>query len=178
MVIKPWELLESEEIKVGRRKIEKRLYLLPNGKQSDFYIKKETLACAVLSFTPERQVILAKQFRPGPNKILLEIPGGKIEPGEIPIKTAERELLEETGYKGDLMFVTTAFDCAYSSLIRYCYVAINCKKVAEQKLDDTEFIDVVLLPLGGFKNLLRSGEMTDVEVGYLGLDYIERNLLF
>jgi hypothetical protein len=51
-------------------------------------------------------------------------------------------------------------------------VATECEKVAEQKLDKTEFAEVVLMSLNEFRKLLRSGKMTDIEVGYLGLDFL------
>lgn len=83
-----------------------------------------------------------------------------------------RELLEETGYAGDAQFVTNVLDDAYTTMRRACVIATNCKKVAEQKLDDSEFAQVVLLPLDDFRKLLRSGQMTDVEIAYLGLDFL------
>lgn len=81
-----------------------------------------------------------------------------------------RELQEETGYQGDLKFVTECLNDAYSTMVRSCFVATNCRKVAKQELDDSEFITVRLMPLNEFRQLLRSGMMTDVEMGYLALD--------
>lgn len=171
--IKKWEEISREEaFKKYSRKIEKVIYRMPNGKESDFYLKKEGPVVCTLAITKDNQIILAKQFRPGPNEILLEIPGGGIEQGETPERAAERELLEETGYKGKVQKVAEAFDCAYSTMNRYCMVATDCEKMADQSLEENEFAEVVLMPLEEFRELLRSGKMTDVEVGYLGLDYL------
>ena len=52
-------------------------------------------------------------------------------------------------------------------------VATNCEKVAEPQNDENEPVEVVLLSINEFRELLRSGKMTDVEVGYLGLDYLQ-----
>jgi len=57
-------------------------------------------------------------------------------------------------------------------MVRYCYVAKNCVKKAEISATDTEQTEVVLMNLKEFRKLLQSGQMTDVEVGYLGLDYL------
>ncbi|MFH1207788.1 MAG: NUDIX hydrolase [Patescibacteria group bacterium] len=172
--IQKWEELSREVIwQKYSRKIEKVVFRLPDNKESDFYIKKEGPAVGILALTTNKEVILVKQFRPGPKKILNEIPGGFLEPGETPIQTATRELLEETGYRGKVTLVTTALDCAYSTMNRYCLVATECEKAAKQTLDETEFADVVLMPLGEFRDLLRSGKLTDIEVGYLGLDYLK-----
>lgn len=127
---------------------------------------------AVLALTEDNEVILAKQYRPGPQKILYELPGGYLDEGEKPEVSASRELLEETGYAGEIEFVGTSFDDAYSTMQRYCFVALNCKKIADQQLDDGEHVEIAYKSLEDFRSLLRSGEMTDVEVGYLGLDHL------
>jgi ADP-ribose pyrophosphatase len=54
------------------------------GKESDFYIKKEGPAASVLAITKDKKVILVKQYRPGPSEILLELPGGFVDPNEKP----------------------------------------------------------------------------------------------
>ena len=171
--IEKWEEM-SREIAFQKysRKIEKVIYKLPDGKESDFYLKKEGPAVGILALTKDNQVVLVKQFRPGPNEILDEMPGGFVEQSETPEQAAERELLEETGYKGVAKFVSVTFDCAYSTMNRYCVVVTDCEKIAEQNLDKTEFAEVVLMPLNLFRELLKSGRNTDVEVGYIGLDYL------
>jgi ADP-ribose pyrophosphatase len=102
----------------------------------------------------------------------MEIPGGFIDEGELPLKSAQRELLEETGYQGDLEFVTICLDDAYSTMERFCFVATNCKKVKEIENGEDEFTQVSLVFLEDFKKILRNGQLTDVEAGFLGLDYL------
>jgi len=155
------------------RKIEKVNYKMPNGKEKDFYLKKEGPATGVLALTKDKQVILVKQFRPGPDEIINELPGGYVDENETPEQAAERELLEETGYKGNAKLVSTAYDCAYSTMKRYCVVVTDCEKVAEQNLDINEFAEVILMSLSEFRELLKSGKNTDIEVGYIGLDYLK-----
>lgn len=171
--VKKWEELSREEVfsRYGR-KIEKVIYKLLDGTESDFYIKKEGPATGILALTKDQQVILVKQFRPGLNEILNELPGGYVDANETSEQAAERELLEETGYKGNAKLVATTYDCAYSTMNRYCVVVTDCEKVVEQKLDKNEFAEVVLMSLPEFRELLKSGKNTDVEVGYIGLDYL------
>jgi 8-oxo-dGTP pyrophosphatase MutT (NUDIX family) len=54
----------------------------------------------VIALTGDGRVVLIRQFRPGTNRVCLEIPGGMIDPGEDPCAAAARELAEETGYTG------------------------------------------------------------------------------
>ncbi|PIW95257.1 MAG: NUDIX hydrolase [Candidatus Moranbacteria bacterium CG_4_8_14_3_um_filter_34_16] len=171
--VKKWKEL-SREIAFQKygRKIEKVIYRLPDGTESDFYIKKEGPAICVLALTKNNEVILAKQFRPGPNEIILELPGGGTEKGETPEQAIERELLEETGYRGKVKLVTESLDCAYSTMRRKCFVATDCEKISEPQNTSSEICETVLLSLDKFRELLRSGKITDVEVGYLGLDYL------
>jgi ADP-ribose pyrophosphatase len=174
--IEKWKELSRETaFQKYSRKIEKVIYRMPSGKESDFYLKKEGPATGILALTKDKQVMLVKQFRPGPNEILNELPGGYVGENETPEQAAERELLEETGYKGDAKLVTTVYDCAYSTMNRSCVVITDCVKVAEQNLDKNEFAEVILMSLPEFRELLKSGKNTDVEVGYIGLDYL--NLL-
>ena len=173
-MIKNWKKLKEEVIKVGFRSVIKRTFELPDGRVDEYTINHWGESVCILPITENNEVVLFKQFRPGPEKVLLELPGGHAEK-QKPIHAAERELLEETGYAGDIKFVGTNYHCGYSDRIRYNFVATNCKKIQEQQLDKNEFGEVVLMPLKEFREHLRSGELTDVETGYLGLDFL--NLL-
>ena len=169
-----WKEISRENIfsKFGRG-VDKVVYEMPDSTHKDFYIKMEKSASCVLALTPENKVLIVRQYRPGPAQVLNELPGGIIDKNDVtPEVTVKKELLEETGYSGDIEFVTICLDDAYSSIVRYCFVAKNCKKISDASLDEEEFIELDLISLEDFRKLLRSGQMTDVEVGYLGLDYL------
>lgn len=174
--IKKWEEISRETVfQKYSRKIDKVIFKLQDDSKRDYYIKNEGKVVAVLALTEDNKVILAKQYRPGPNKILLELPGGRVDDNEDVEKAGARELLEETGYKGDIELVMDLDDDGYSSRLKHCVIAKNCRKVAEQNLDETEFINVKVVSLNEFREILRSGRGTDIEIGYLGLDFL--NLL-
>jgi len=174
--IQEWKVLSRKEVyKKYSRKIDEVMFELPDGKHADFYIKAEGSASSILGLTSDNHVVLVKQYRPGPMKILDELPGGFVDPNEDPKSTARREFIEETGYDGDFEFVGTCVDDAYSTMERFCYVAKNCHKVGSPQQTTTEKTQVVLLTLEEFRVKLRSGQLTDVEMGYMALDYL--NLL-
>ena len=174
MDIMEWKEKDKQEAfrKYGRI-INKIDFEMPDGEVKDFYIKQEGPAVAVLAITDDNRIILAKQFRPGPQKVFYELPGGYLDENEKPEVSAARELLEETGYEGSVELVGTVYDDAYSTMKRYCFVVKDCKKVTEQSLDDGEHVEIAYKSQEEFRDLLRSGEMTDVEVGYLCLDHLK-----
>ncbi len=172
-MVKKWKFVREIPYKTDYRKISKNIFVMPNGLEANFDIVKEGKIAVIFAMTPEKKVILAKQFRPGWKKVFMELPGGGIEPGEKPSLAAARELLEETGYKGSIKPITIFPSSAYSTAARYCFVATNCKKVAEPKLDSNEYVDTVLVSLKEFREILRKGKSTDVGSAYLALDYLK-----
>lgn len=62
-----------------------------------------TQLVAVLSRPTGPEILLEKQFRPPIDKVCIEFPAGLVDPGETPEESAVRELLEETGYVGEVV---------------------------------------------------------------------------
>ena len=153
----------------------KKTFILLSGLEQNYDIKDEGKMICGLSLTPENKVIITKVFRPGPEKVLMEIPGGHMEKDENPIDAAKRELLEETGYTGDFEIIGETLDDAYSNCVRYCFVARNCKKIQEPEWEEDEECEIIEMDLKDFRNHLRNGQLTDIEIGYLALDHL--NLL-
>lgn len=174
-VIKEWKELKRENIlsEYGRT-VDKVIFELPNGKEADFYLRdRGKRFAAVLALTKDNKIILAKQFRPGPKKIILELPGGIVENDESPIEGAKREFLEESGYVGDLEFVGESVVDAYSEAIKYNFVAKNCYKIQESSDTDKEITEVILMEIEEFKRHLKNGQLSDIETAYFGLDYLD-----
>ena len=98
----------------------------------------------MIAVTDDSKILMEEQFRKPLDKVILELPAGKLEPGEDPKEAALRELAEETGYRAGSIehLVTYTPTCGYSNEYLYIYV---CKDLTpgETNLDDTESIDVV-----------------------------------
>lgn len=171
MTIKPWKILStSTTIHSPFRKILDVLFELPDGRQEVFALSLVPRVVTALALTPDRQVILARQFRPGPGVVLDELPGGVVDPGEELETAMRRELLEETGFApGQLLHLGRLYEDGYSTIERHAYLALDCFQAGEQDLDANEFIEVVHKPLPEFVEQLRAGLSTDLEVAWAGL---------
>jgi ADP-ribose pyrophosphatase len=74
---------------------------MPDGKETTFDLlhPDNQEFAGVIALTPENKVVVCLEFCPGPERVMNELPGGFVDPGESPETAARRELLEETGYE-------------------------------------------------------------------------------
>lgn len=165
-----WRKIQQSIVREGPRKILKKTFILPNGSRADYGIIDEGETCCIVAITTRNEVVLVGQFRPGPEKYLLELPGGNIEKNETPMEAITRELLEETGYRGIITQINRTYGSAYSNRIRHNFLATGCIKVTEPNPEEREFLKPHLMPFNEFIEHVRSGNLTDVETGYAALD--------
>lgn len=93
------EIVSSEIALHGFFDVRVDVLHLPHGLKRPYYsVDFGTHAVAILAFTEEGQLVIAKEYRHPTKKWMLGCPGGRIDTGESPIEAAQRELLEETGY--------------------------------------------------------------------------------
>jgi ADP-ribose pyrophosphatase len=163
-----WRKLGERIVYERFRRVLSRSFALPNGDTAEFEVLAEGDAVAVLALTDSDEVILAREFRPGPEDVLLELPGGLIDEGQTPAEAARVELLEETGYEGAISAAGTILEGAYATRTKHAFTARSCRKVAEPAAG--ELTEPVLMPLAEFREHLRGGRLTDVDVGYRALD--------
>jgi ADP-ribose pyrophosphatase len=131
------------------------------GNKHDFYILESRSWVNVIPMTPERDIVMVRQYRHGSGEVTLEIPGGLVDPGDTPEEAASRELLEETGYQaqGWKKIGEVNPNPALFNNRCYTYLAENVRNVARPSLDQTEDIEVVLIPIANIPEMIRSGKI-------------------
>ncbi|MBD0368225.1 MAG: NUDIX hydrolase [Flavisolibacter sp.] len=131
---------------------------IPNGTiVPAFYINEYPDWVNGLALTKEGKVLLVKQYRHGIGEESIELPGGVVDPGESVQKALQRELLEETGYHFDQFTYLGKISANPSTTNNYMhmFLAVEGEKVAEQSLDETEDLEVMLVTLQEVKDLVR-----------------------
>lgn len=165
-----WALKSERPEPAGYLTVRCRTYVQPDGKDSDWDILYGSPTVALVAFTEEGRGILVRQYRPGPGKVLAELPGGMVEPGEDVLHAAARELLEESGFRAGTtdVFMRT-YLASYATHVRYGVLARDCRKVAEPTPDAEEFVEPVTLTEDDYVAHLLTGEYTDTDLGLAGL---------
>jgi ADP-ribose pyrophosphatase len=157
--------VSGEEVFSGRLlKVRRDTVRMPDGAQTTREYIRHPGAVAILALTGANHVILERQYRYPNARDFIEIPAGKVEPGEALLTTAKRELLEETGYAAsDWERMTTIHNAiSYSDEAIELFVARGLEKKA-QKLDDEEFLEVLEVPFSEAVAMVRDGRISDVK---------------
>lgn len=169
-----WEILGDDEVlHQGWVTVSRRVYRLPDGRVAQWEMVGGGQSVGVLALTPEGHIVCVRQFRPGPDRVVLNIPGGFVEPGETPEMAGVRELTEETGYVSDDVTLAVTAMSASSTGKRHVVIARDCRLDGLQALDEYEDCEPVVLPVDTVRRELRAGQMTGNELVYLALDHAD-----
>lgn len=119
---------------------------------------------ALAALTNDGKLVMVKQFRKAAEKVVLEVPAGKIEKGEGHSITARRELKEETGYiAGKMEFITSFYSSiGYSTEVIYLYLATKLTP-GDTDFDENESIEVLEYNLEELKDMIFNMEIEDAK---------------
>ena len=133
-------------------------------------------AAMIIAMTDDQTIALIRQFRYPLARHFIELPAGKIDPGEDPFDTAKRELREECGYVAtEWRHLTTLHPgIGYSNERIELYLARGITQV-ERQLDDDEFLETVLVPVTEAMEWIRDGRITEAKA-VTGLLWAEKIL--
>ncbi|EPQ9625769.1 NUDIX hydrolase [Staphylococcus pseudintermedius] len=157
--------ISKESIYKGKIiEVEKHKVSLPNNETAYREVVKHNGAVAICALTPDQQVILVKQYRKALEQELLEIPAGKLEPGEDRESAAMRELEEETGYKAKkLTLIGEVYGTpGFSNEKISVYFADNLVE-GKVNLDEDEFVEKVLYSLDDVKKAVEAHTIEDAK---------------
>jgi len=166
-----WTPVGERPGSAGHLPLTTRTYVMPDGSHADWDIFGHERTVAILALTPGGDVVLARQFRPGPGLVVDELPGGIVEDGEDVLQAAAREFAEETGYGGELELAGTCWLASTCRTQRFVAVSRNAH-VAAPGPQTGELCTPVVKSLAAFRRQLRSGQLTDVDLAYLALDHL------
>jgi ADP-ribose pyrophosphatase len=133
-------------------------------------------AVAVLAMLDNGDLLMERQFRYAPQREFIELPAGKIDHGEDILLTAQRELLEETGYiASDWTHLTTAWPCIGYANERMEYFLARGLTYQGRQLDDGEFLEVFELSPTDALDWIRQGKINDSKT-MVGIFWLEKIL--
>ncbi|WP_286229061.1 NUDIX hydrolase [Neobacillus mesonae] len=168
--------LHSKEIFSGKIiTVELQDVELPNGKQAKREIVKHPGAVAVIALTNENKIVMVEQYRKALEKIIVEIPAGKLEKGEEPASCARRELEEETGYVCESLEPLLSFYTSpgFADEIVHVFLAKGLtKKENPAAMDEDEFVNLKELTLEEAIQYVKEQKIYDAKTIY-GVQYLQ-----
>ena len=171
-----WEEIKTEHIvKDEWIDFRKSVYRFPDGSVFEpFYNYSRRNYVVIVASDTEGRFICVRQFRQGIKEVTTEFPAGGLErkdgkeygaagrgsASEDSLEAAKRELMEETGYESDewTHLLTVPSNATIADNYAYLYMAENCRRVAGQSLDETEFLNVELHTEDEIEELIAKGE--------------------
>jgi ADP-ribose pyrophosphatase len=162
----------------GFIKVRKDHARLPDGSISAREYIQHPGAVAMLALLDNGKLVMERQYRYAPQREFIEIPAGKIDNQEDILLTAQRELLEETGYvASEWLHLTTTWPCIGYADERIEYFLARSLEHKGRQLDDGEFLEVFELSLEEALDWVRQGRINDSKtiVGLFWLEKMQRD---
>ena len=171
------EVIEEKDVYKGWLRVIRRTVVHPNGGVQHYdIVNPGTHSVCAVAFDERGKVILVEMYRFGQDRRLRELPAGAVEPGEAFADAMRRELLEETGYDGEIEELGSHLIAAEHGVTRHVFVARHCRQVAPPRREQSEIDEgakVVLVALDEFREIVRSGEITETGAAFMALDRLE-----
>jgi len=163
LALKP-KIVDKKEVFKGRRFSVERRYVAIDGNvvERDIVLFPESVV--VLPVFDEDRILLIKQYRPAIDDYIIEAPAGVVEPGEDVKYSAERELVEETGYRAEeLVEIGVYYPVpGYSVEKMHLFIARGLEYVGSRP-EPYEVIKPVYVSLENALDMVRSGLIVDLK---------------
>jgi ADP-ribose pyrophosphatase len=136
---------------------------MPNGKTTIYGVCEFGQCVGVLPFVDREHVVMVRQYRyPARENQRWEMPTGGVHPGETPEQAAQRELMEEAGYRAGELIWVSSYHTSKSVCLETAHLYLGHDLVAEAALpDDTEFFEHAVMPFDQVLQLVIDSEIRD-----------------
>ena len=142
---------------------------LPNGETSKREIVNHPGAVAVIAITEEGKLVVVEQYRKALERSIIEIPAGKLEPGELPEVTAVRELEEETGYGCKELTYLQSFATSpgFADEIIHLFIARGLYQIENRAaMDEDEFVELMEITIEEGEQMVASQKIFDAKTAF------------
>ena len=142
---------------------------LPNGETSKREIVNHPGAVAIIAITGEGKLVVVEQYRKALERSIIEIPAGKLEPGELPEITAARELEEETGYGCNELTYLQSFATSpgFADEVIHLFVARGLYKIENPAaMDEDEFVELMEITVEEGERLVAQQKIFDAKTAF------------
>ena len=142
---------------------------LPNGETSKREIVNHPGAVAVIAITGEGKLVVVEQYRKALERSIIEIPAGKLEPGELPEITAARELEEETGYGCNELTYLQSFATSpgFADEIIHLFIARGLYKIENRAaMDEDEFVELMEITVEEGERMIAQQKIFDAKTAF------------
>jgi len=135
---------------------------LPDGTEATREYIVHPGAAMIIPMLPGRRLVMERQYRYPIGEVMLEFPAGKLDPGEDHLVTAQRELLEETGYRAAKWeWLATIYPIVSYATERIEMYLAESLTLERAQLDAGEFLEVVIVDFTDAYAQLKAGKVTD-----------------
>jgi ADP-ribose pyrophosphatase len=135
---------------------------LPNGRRVELDLVRHPGAAAIVPFLTPDRVLMIRQYRFATGGTILEIPAGKLDPGEAPETCATRELIEETGFRAGRIEKLGAIwtSPGFTDEVIHLFAGFDLEP-DEQRLEPDEVIELVPMDLEDALQAVRTSPVFD-----------------
>lgn len=137
---------------------------LPDGNEATREYIEHPGAALIIPILPDGRLLMERQFRYAVGRVLIEFPAGKLDPGEDMLKTAQRELLEETGYRAEQWeWIAEVHPIVSYTTERIEVFLATGLTLERQKLDPGEFLELIAVDFADVFARMKAGEVSDLK---------------
>jgi ADP-ribose pyrophosphatase len=162
--MRPWKILERTPLYQAEPwlALERQKIQLPDGRIVPDYHRITLPDCAgVVAQVEDGRYLVQRQYRHGPQRVTLVLPGGTLDPGESPLHGVQRELREETGYvaRDWKLLASVAMNANYGCGTLHIFSAAGARRALAPDNDDLEESEILFLTRDELRTAVANGEV-------------------